>query len=98
MISDGICKCPDTTYESYEDECPDCAEQCDLCEDSADNCITCSGERTPPPTCPIPPPTPKSAEVEDIPVGSAKLVTCADKCETCTEISSNCDVCGENRN
>lgn len=43
------------------------------------------------------PDRPHSAIVEDVPVGSAKLIGCADQCLTCSDYSDHCEECEANR-
>jgi hypothetical protein len=49
------------------------------------------------PTCVEPPPAAESAVIGDVPVGSARIITCANQCETCSIADTNCLTCEENR-
>jgi len=55
-VTDYICECPDGEYDVGVAMCDDCEPQCETCVGEADYCLICSGERTPIPECPIPPP------------------------------------------
>jgi len=59
--------------------------------------MTCSDGYTPPPSCPVPPPEAESLTITDVPIGSAKVITCNDVCETCESTSTNCLTCDKNR-
>lgn len=59
--------------------------------------MTCADGFTPPPSCPVPPPEVNSMIITDVPVGSAKVITCSDMCETCESSSTNCLSCDVNR-
>jgi hypothetical protein len=94
----SVCECKDGYYENGTSECPKCEKQCAICEKKPDNCIVCSGERIDPPSCVVPPPSAKSAKITDVPVGSAKVILCDYKCNTCEKDKDNCLTCRENRN
>lgn len=92
-----FCECPSGTFDDGTEFCPDCRDECVECLYTKENCIICTEPLVDPPECNEPIPVAQSAIVEDIPVGSAKLITCNYNCETCLQSASNCDTCGEHR-
>jgi len=70
-VDPSTCGCPAGTYDTKEADCPKCDDKCDTCLGKADKCLKCAPGRNPPPLCPVLPPSAKSVEVIDIPVGSA---------------------------
>lgn len=94
---EDFCECPSGTFDDGVEVCPNCRIECDECQYTRENCIICSGDLVDPPACTEPIPVAQSAVVEDVPVGSAKLITCAYNCETCSQSPGNCASCVEHR-
>jgi len=91
------CTCEDGTYDVGISECALCSTTCYSCSGTSSNCLICAEGLISPPDCVVPPAEASSAQITNVPVGSAKYISCDESCASCEISATNCLTCDDNR-